>query len=208
MVDKRFFASTRGRIVMLLRAAPSTVSALAAQLQLTDNAVRGHLQTLERDGLVRQRGTRKATRKPHFAFELTEESERLFPKPYDLLLNQFLHVLKKETDPGRLQTMMQAVGSALAEEQRFEKSDDREVRIANALKVLETLGGAARIEREEGRLFIRGNTCPLAAVVCEHPEVCRMTERLISDIVGAPVRERCSHEESPKCCFEIDPLGA
>jgi predicted ArsR family transcriptional regulator len=48
--NQRFFASTRGRIVTLLRRSSHTVEELAQALDLTDNAVRAHLATLERDG--------------------------------------------------------------------------------------------------------------------------------------------------------------
>ena len=51
--DERFFASTRGRVTTLLRQGDRTVEELAQALGLTDNAVRAHLVTLERDGLVR-----------------------------------------------------------------------------------------------------------------------------------------------------------
>ena len=51
-LDQRFLESTRGRIVTLLRGSPRTVKELATGLELTDNAVRAHLTTLERDGLV------------------------------------------------------------------------------------------------------------------------------------------------------------
>lgn len=54
--NQRFFASTRGRIVTLLRHSSHTVEELAEALDLTDNAVRAHLATLERDGVVQQRG--------------------------------------------------------------------------------------------------------------------------------------------------------
>ena len=57
--NQRFFTSTRGRIVTLLRRASRTVDELAAALDLTDNAVRAHLATLERDGIVQQRGARR-----------------------------------------------------------------------------------------------------------------------------------------------------
>src|SRR5574341_1702227 len=70
-LDKRFFASTRGRIVALLRGTTRTVDELAEELELTDNAVRAHLLSLERDGLLRQSGLQRGTRKPHFAYELT-----------------------------------------------------------------------------------------------------------------------------------------
>ena len=50
--SNRFLSSTRGQVVQLLRRGEATVNELAAALSLTDNAVRSHLSTLERDGLV------------------------------------------------------------------------------------------------------------------------------------------------------------
>jgi len=55
-LDKRFFDRPRGRIVTSLRGTTKIVNELAAELELTDNAVRAHLLSLERDGLIRQRG--------------------------------------------------------------------------------------------------------------------------------------------------------
>ena len=53
--EQRFLSSTRGRLVTLLRRSARTVDELAHELGLTDNAVRAHLATLERDGLVASR---------------------------------------------------------------------------------------------------------------------------------------------------------
>ncbi|HEY9501228.1 MAG TPA: helix-turn-helix domain-containing protein, partial [Pyrinomonadaceae bacterium] len=78
-LDKRFFESSRGRIVGLLRGTTKTVNELAEELDLTDNAVRANLLSLERDGLIRQRGVQRGTRKPHFSYELTPAAESLFP---------------------------------------------------------------------------------------------------------------------------------
>src|SRR5215207_4354647 len=49
---ERLLAGTRGHILRLLRRRERTVTELAAELSLTDNAVRTHLSALERDGLV------------------------------------------------------------------------------------------------------------------------------------------------------------
>jgi predicted ArsR family transcriptional regulator len=59
--DRRFFDSTRGRIVTMLRRSNRTVEDLARALDLTDNGVRAHLAVLERDGIVRQRGSLRRT---------------------------------------------------------------------------------------------------------------------------------------------------
>ena len=57
--DERFFESTRGKIVKLLWESEKTVNDLAAELGLTDNAVRAHLLSLERDGVAEAGGTIK-----------------------------------------------------------------------------------------------------------------------------------------------------
>src|SRR5229473_6511789 len=113
-LDKRFFGSTRGRTITLLRGATKTVNELAEELELTDNAVRAHLLSLERDGLIRQSGVQRGTRKPHFAYELTTEAETLFPKAYDALLNQLIAVLKTRLTPKALKAVLQEVGRSLA----------------------------------------------------------------------------------------------
>ena len=50
---------------------------MADALQLTDNAVRAQLATLERDGLVRLGGGRAGSRKPNLTYEATGDAERL-----------------------------------------------------------------------------------------------------------------------------------
>ena len=62
------------KILALLRSENRTVNELAAALLLTDNAVRGHLLSLERDGLVQQQGTRPGKRKPHATYGLSTEA--------------------------------------------------------------------------------------------------------------------------------------
>src|SRR5918995_4914810 len=104
--DKRFFDSTRGRLVTLLRGSTKTVNELAEELELTDNAVRAHLLSLERDGLIRQSGVQKGLRKPHYSYELTPEAEHLFPKAYDALLNQLITTLKGRLPPTTLEDVL------------------------------------------------------------------------------------------------------
>ena len=84
----RFLTSTRGRLIALLRRDSHTVDDLASALNLTDNAVRAHLASLERDGIVRQCGVRRdgSVGKLAYAYELTTDAEQFFPKPYATVL--------------------------------------------------------------------------------------------------------------------------
>ena len=199
--DKRFFESTRGQIVTLLRGAPCTVDELAGKLNLTDNAVRAHLATLERDGLVRQSGLRRGPRKPHFTYVLTEEADRLFPKAYDALLNQLIAVLKTRLEPAEIEDVLREVGRALASD--APSGPSLESRVQTAVKVLEAIGGAAEVEQHGDKIVIASGSCPLAAAVSVHPEVCRLAETLVAEIVKVPVEEKCDRAGRPKCRFEL-----
>ena len=203
-LDKRFFESTRGQIVTILRGSPCTVEELAGKLELTDNAVRAHLLTLERDGLVRQSGLRRGPRKPHFTYALTPEADAIFPKAYDTLLNQLIAVLKTRLDQPELEDVLREVGRAVAAGSPAGSNATLEGRVRTAVKLFETIGGSAEIEQQDGKFVIRGNGCPLAAAVSVHPEVCGLAETLVAEIVKAPVHEHCNREGRPKCRFEID----
>src|SRR4051812_10381782 len=82
--DERFFETTRGRIVALLRRAAMTVEELAAELDLTDNAVRGHIDALVADGTVAVRGVRRSgtVGKPATEYEIAEAAEPSFSNAY------------------------------------------------------------------------------------------------------------------------------
>ena len=201
--DKRFFDSTRGRLVTLLRGTTKTVNELAEELGLTDNAVRAHLLSLERDGLIKQSGIQRGTRKPHFAYQLTEEAEQLFPKAYDALLNQLIAVLKGRLTPLALEELLREVGRSLAGAQAVSRRNDIDGRIGRALVALETIGGAARVEKENEKLVICSDSCPLSTAVAEHPEVCRLAETLLSEVIRLEVREQCNREGPPRCRFEV-----
>src|SRR5439155_23915481 len=56
--DERFFASTRGKIIILLRRSSRTVKQLAEALSVTENAVRAQLTVLQRDGLIQEQTVR------------------------------------------------------------------------------------------------------------------------------------------------------
>ena len=109
--NERFWASTRGRIIQLLRRSGRTVNELAGVLGLSDNTVRSHLTTLERDGFVQASGTRPGTRKPNITYDLTPETEQLFPRVYGRLLHHLLDALKPRMSGADLEQVLRQ-GSA------------------------------------------------------------------------------------------------
>jgi predicted ArsR family transcriptional regulator len=201
--DERFFASTRGRVVMLLRGGARTVDELATDLSLTDNAIRAHLAHLERDGLVQQGELRRSGGKPAYTFQLTDEAERLFPRAYGVLLNQLLHVLSERMPEGELSDVLREVGHRMPTDGVTATADLR-TRVGQAVALLSGIGGHAELEeREGGGFLIRGCTCPLAAAVEATPDACCLAESLLTDAIGVPVRQICDPGPPARCAFEI-----
>ena len=202
---ERMLDSTRGQILALLRVESCTVNELAAALKLTDNAVRAHLISLERDGLIQREGSRPGLRKPHASYGLTADAEQIFPKAYGLLLNHLMSSISKRLSSRELRANMREVGRSLAKEHgdQFTKKNRNE-RVLAALELLKKLGGSVALHETDEKKFIRGKSCPLAAITAHYPDACLIVETLLTEIIGVPVKEHCTHGQSPSCCFEVN----
>jgi predicted ArsR family transcriptional regulator len=200
--NQRFFETTKGRILALLRRGSHTVDQLAAAMGVTDNAVRTHLSDLERDGIVQQRGLRPTGGKPAFAYEIAAEAERLFTKAYIPVLTHLIGVMEERMTPADLEVVFREVGKRLAMAKGASPATLRS-RAELAATVLTELGGVVDVEERDGALTLRGYSCPLADAVQAHPAMCRAIESLVVELVQAPVTERCDRAGRPRCCFEL-----
>jgi predicted ArsR family transcriptional regulator len=204
--DKRFFETTRGRILTLLRQGPGSVDELARAMGLTDNAIRAHLTTLERDGLVRQSGVRRAAGagKPATIYEVHPEAEPLFSRAYAPVLEALVEELAAELPADQREALMRGVGRRLGAELGRRSKGSLPQRVDAAAAVLDSWGAAVQVEPAEGALVIRGTGgCPLSGSTAHRAELCRAMEALLGQLVGVPVRECCERGERPRCRFEV-----
>jgi predicted ArsR family transcriptional regulator len=191
--------------MLLLRRGNQSVRDLAVALDLTDNAVRTHLDRLVRDGFVRPSGKRRGVRKPTTIYELAPDAERFFPKPHAAVLQVLLDVLKERLTARRLDETIRAVGHRLAPSFRPRMQAGRQPELGQqVVSVLRDLGGFCESAVEDGKLLLRCFDCPLAPVVAGHPEVCRLVETLLADVFAVPVQQKCRTEPPPQCAFEIE----
>jgi predicted ArsR family transcriptional regulator len=204
-LNKRFFETTRGQIVALLRRGGRTVDELAAELQLSDNAVRSHLSTLERDLLVEQTGVRRTSGagKPALLYELHPDAELLFSRAYPPVLTSVLETLVAECAPEQAMQLLRGIGHRLASQAGGRAPGPLDKRVRAAAAVLVALGGDAEVVRDDDGFCIRGNGCPLASAVAKRPELCHAVETLVGDVAGAAATTQCVHGERPSCRFAI-----
>ena len=198
--------SAAGRIKALLRRGGMTVDELAAGLGLSGNAIRPQLAMLERDGFVERAGARRGASKPAQVYALTQDADLLFSHAYIPVLTELLHVLDSRLGRGEFDAMMREVGARLMAGRPRPTGDVRQ-RAEAASELLNSLGGLARVEQQNGALTIRSDGCPLAAATQRYPEACNAMESLLGEFTGLRVTKCCEREERLRCCFELAHLS-
>jgi DeoR family transcriptional regulator, suf operon transcriptional repressor len=194
--------STQGRIISILRGREATVDDLATALGVTRGAIRLHLATLERDGLVHVVGTRAGPTKPSRLYAVTPGLEQQLSRAYVPLLTEILHVLSERMSTRKFDEFMRSVGRRLLRG-RARPHGSALARAQAASGLLNELGGTSRVIKEDGALWIHAASCPLAVTTAQHPEACSAVESLLSEFTGLGVVSCCARKDRLRCCFQV-----
>lgn len=195
-------SGTRAKIVDFVRRAPATPTEIAAHLGLSYNAVRMHLATLVRDGLVHSSGVRRGGTRPPAVYEITPAAGDALSRAYTPFATHLVRALNDRMPAGELDAMMRDVGRRLAHDWPRPRGPLVK-RIEAASAVLDELGAPNEVERRNGTVRIRGFGCLLAAAVQGQRHVCLAMESLLEELLGTSVRECCDRGDRPRCCFDI-----
>jgi predicted ArsR family transcriptional regulator len=199
---------TRGRVLALLREGAWTVEDLATRLEVTDNAIRFHLATLESQGAVIKEGVRRrrGAGKPADLYTITPATEESFSRAYVPVLTACLAELHDTMSTTQLLSFLKRVGKRLAESFGA-ASGSLQNRVAGASRVLNDLGGVTVVEKTGSSYHIIGRACPLSRAVESDHCVCAAVTELVAEVVDANVTERCDRSGRPRCHFEITSRG-
>lgn len=200
--ERHFGDSTRGRIVAILRRGWHSVDEIAATLGLTDNAVRAHIATLERDGVVAAAGARRdgTVGKPATLYGVAEGADTLFSSAYAPALSAVIAELASKHTASEVESILRGAGARLGPR----GSGTFAERVGDAATLLTELGADADVVETPDGYEIRGNGCALSQAVSSHPETCCMVEQLLAEVTGGKVCERCERGQNPpRCSFFI-----
>ena len=128
-----------------------TVDELAAALGLSGNAIRPQLAMLERDGFVERAGVRRGASRPAQVYALSRDADLLFSHAYIPVLTELLHVLDSRLERGEFDAVMREVGGRLMAGRPRPTGNPRQ-RAEAASELLNSLGGLARVEQQNGAL--------------------------------------------------------
>jgi predicted ArsR family transcriptional regulator len=194
--------SRRAVLDFLKRFGPSTVNALTAGLALSANAVKHHLSSLERDGLITASLQRANRGRPARRYALTAAAEGAFPKRYQELLDL---VLEQAQAAGALQPLLDGVRDSLAA--RLEPALaglEGEEQLRALAKQLDFGGMLGQLERTPGGWELRAFNCIYHATGQRFEEVCDLVPAVIERVTGLPAeRPACQRDGQRACTFTL-----
>lgn len=176
-----------------------TVDQLSGELGITRTGVQQHLLGLERDGLVVQVDKRSTGGRPSRAYGLSDRGYEQFPRNYALLAQGLLttatEVLGEEAVENLLGRMAERIaGEALPS---LEKHAGAE-RIAAVVELMNEIGYEASPLPEGGG--IAADNCVYHKVAERTRAVCRYDVKLLSLLLGEPIRHDCCMLDGDGSC--------
>ncbi len=192
----------------ILRHLPSsggrTVRELARLVRLSPSALRQHLASLERDGLVDRAAIRGKPGRPAFAYRRAVPPAGPVPADPSRVLSTLLRVVEAQ-DPRRVAEIVDGVVAALEDEYgAVRQISDPGARVRAAASVLFDAEGQAQVRAAADGYEVSLRRCPLLPAARESPACCEIARRLLGRLSGAEVEQRESLlRGDPRCLFVL-----
>ncbi|MBA4542113.1 transcriptional regulator [Thermoactinomyces daqus] len=200
-------SSTRRQIMMMLKTEGAlTVGEIAERLGVTEMAVRRHINTLERDGLIATKLLRQAMGRPTNQYYLTEKSEDCFPKSYSNFTLDLLQDLEENHGLEMIEQVFRSREKRLTEEYQADfsgKSLDEKVELL--AKIQDSKGYMVEVNKQEdGSYRLVEYNCPIAQVANRYNHACKCEINWFKKLLNADVeRMECKAKGGQNCIYTI-----
>ncbi len=183
------------------------VEALSKRIgKITAVTVRHHLEILRGDGLVAAPTVRRrsAPGRPQYVYSLTPQAADYFPNNYQGLASGLLSQIKDQLPPAQVNKILDGLASSMAGDAMIPDAP-LDVRLDHVVTYLNGNGYAASWHQtESGEHILSVSNCPYEQVSCSNPELCKMDEHLIRNLIGSPAqRIQWQMDDQESCAFLI-----
>jgi predicted ArsR family transcriptional regulator len=202
--------STRKVLLTIMKTKGSlSVNEMAKALGITEMAIRRHLNTLERDGLIESKLIRQAMGRPMHLYSLTLLADDLFPKNYHQLTLELLGELETEENNNPVGQLFEGRKQKLLQKYKGRMEGKSLVdRVAELADIQNNNGYMVKWETDDtGKYVFTEYNCPIAQVAKQYNEACHCELSLFQNLLGAEVeRTECLTKGGNKCNHLIKAL--
>ncbi|WP_421535904.1 helix-turn-helix transcriptional regulator [Priestia sp. D3YE.R1] len=200
--------STKDRILTLLKKeAQLTVSELSSSLGITEMAVRKHLTTIERDGLLTITEVRQPMGRPLQVYSLSSKAQEAFPNNYENLTVDFLFDLKELHGEDTIDYLLEKRSERLKNSYLPNMANkDPEQKVEALRNIQDEKGYMADFTKIDDNTYeLIEYNCPISAVANNFKKACSCETNLFKEVLGTDDVRRitCKADNDHHCRFLI-----
>lgn len=199
--------STRDEILVMLKTSRSlTVSEISKNLGITEMAVRRHLNTLERDELIRSSLVRQAMGRPTNLYSLTEKAENQFPKAYQNLAIDILDGIYEGEGPEKIKEVFELREERLRKEyeKKMQVLTDLDEKVNALVSIQSDKGYMVELEKVNDGYLIKEFNCPISDVAKHYNQACDGERKLFQNVLKTDVDSvQCMARGDHNCVYFI-----
>lgn len=199
--------STRDEILYMLKMNGSlTVSDISKELGITEMAVRRHLNTLERDELIRSSLVRQAMGRPTNLYSLTEKAEDFFPKAYRNLAKDILDGIFEEEGADKVKEVFELREKRLRGKykQEMQGASTLEEKVNTLFHIQSGKGYMVELEKVQNGFLIKEYNCPIFEIAKNYDYACDGERLLFENVLETDVEAvQCMARGDHSCVYLI-----
>jgi len=187
-----------------------SVDELSRGLEITRNAVRQHLSSLEGAGLVAAGTTRPSGGgRPQQLYILTELGKESFPRQYSWLAQLVVASVSREQGGENMGKRLSEIGAGIAEQIRSQYPDlnTHQEKVEKLAEVMDQLGyNAKNATLPNGEAVIEADNCVFHQMAVKDLEICHLDRGLMETFTDSKVEHHeCMARGGELCRFRFLP---
>jgi DeoR family transcriptional regulator, suf operon transcriptional repressor len=111
-----FPKNTKNLILNILLDGPKSVGEIATNLKIQKNAIRSHLETMEKEEVVKSYFKAEKLGRPKKVYEITPTGRELFPRKYDAILSLLIQKVEDNQGHEYVKKIMMSIADTMASE--------------------------------------------------------------------------------------------
>ncbi|SFO22702.1 helix-turn-helix transcriptional regulator [Nitrosospira briensis] len=186
------------------------VDELSKGLEITRNAVRQHLSSLEGAGLVTAGMTRPSGGgRPQQLYVLTELGQESFPRKYSWLAQLVLASVQREEGAENMGKRLSDIGAGMARQIRsqYPELQTQQEKVEKLAEVMDQLGYSAKnATLPGGEVVIEADNCVFHQMAVKDLDICHLDKGLMETFTDSKVEQHeCMARGGQLCRFRFLP---
>lgn len=199
--------SSRSQIIDFLKKAEwLTVSELSQKVGITPMAIRQHLLSLEKQGIIRYAVKKTGIGRPVFLYRLTARADSIFPKSYGKFINDMLQGIESLDGKKKVDKIFKFRKDKMLSEKLgvINEFSTLHEKVATLAEILNQDGYMVELDELDDGFSMKQFNCPIAEVSANYSGVCKYELELYRDLLGTSVKRlQCQADGNASCTYHI-----